>query len=121
MDVDDVSSRPKAFPSKPGEVFPVYRLLRDFGEFAGGQAQQIDCSNELKAVGIALHGAGRMRVLIGNLTPKQQTVTLRGLVDQPLPVEILVAQEDAQEIVATPELSLSLPPYGIARIDRVVK
>jgi hypothetical protein len=121
MDVVDVSSRPKAFPSKPGEVFPVYRLLRDFGEFAGGQAQQIDCSNELKAVGIALHGAGRMRVLIGNLTPKQQTVTLRGLVDQPLPVEILVAQEDAQEIVATPELSLSLPPYGIARIDRVVK
>lgn len=115
MDADDVAGRPKAYPSRPGEVFPVYQLLHEVGEFAGGKVQQIDSSDELAAVGIALQKAGRMRVLVGNLTGEAQTITLRGLSGKPVAIQVLGATEN----LATPELSISLPPYGIARIDRV--
>ena len=116
MDADDVSSRPKEFPSRPGEVFPVYELLREIGEFKGGSVRQVDTSDNLAAVGLALHKPGRMRVLVGNLTGKTQTVTLRGLSGKPIDVQVL----GVKTIQATPELSIHLPPYGIARIDRLV-
>jgi len=99
MDADDVSSRPKAFPSHPGAVFPVYELLREIGEFKGGSVRQVDTSDNLAAVGLALHKAGRIRVLVGNLTGEAQTVTLRGLSGKP-------------------DHAIDLQPYGIARIDR---
>lgn len=116
MDADDVSSRPKGFPSRPGELFPVYHLLREIGDFKGGSVRQIDTSDNLAAVGLALHKPGRMRVLVGNLTGESQIVTLRGLSGKPVDVQVL----GAKKTQTTPELSISLPPYGIARIDLVV-
>jgi hypothetical protein len=116
IDADDVSSRPKAFPSRPGELFPVYHLLREVAEFKGGSVRQVDTSDNLSAVGLALYKSGRMRVLVGNLTGEAQTVTLRGLSGKPVAIQVLGAEENH----ATPELSVNLPPYGIARIDRLV-
>lgn len=116
MDADDVSSRPAAFPSRPGETFPVYDLLKEIGEFAGGQIRQIDSSDTLAAVGLALHKPGRMRVLVGNLTGEPQTVSLRGLNGKPVTVQLL----GANTIDATTELPIDLPPYGIAQIDQAV-
>ena len=43
----------------------------------------------------------KLRVLVANLSGKPQTVTLRGL-------------------GATPETTVTLKPYGIERIDRVI-
>ena len=114
MDADDVSSRPKEFPTRPGELFPVYHLLREFAEFKGGSVRQVDTSDNLAAVALALHKSGRLRVLVGNLTGEAQTVTLRGFSGKPVDVEVL----GAKKAQATPELSISLPPYGIARIDQ---
>ena len=116
MDVDDVSSRPKEFPSRPGELFSVYRLLREVAEFKGGSVRKVDTSDNLAAVGLALHKPGRICVLLGNLTGETRSVTLRGLGGKPVSIQIL----GAEETHATPELSITLPPYGIARIDRVV-
>ncbi|MDG2127712.1 MAG: hypothetical protein P8K08_06935 [Fuerstiella sp.] len=116
MDADDVSSRPKEFPSRPGKLFPVYHLLRDVGGFKGGSVYNVDTSDNLSAVGLALYKDGRLRVLLGNLTGEAQTVTLRGLTGSPVDVQIL----GANRIESTPELSINLPPYGIGRIDRAV-
>ena len=116
MDADDVAARPSAFPSRPGELFPVYHVLKEIGEFAGGTVQQIDSSDPLAALGIALHQSGRVRVLIGNLTDQTQTVALRGLSGTPVAVQLL----GAEQTHATPDLHVQLPPYGIARIDRAV-
>ena len=116
MDADDVSARPQAFPSRPGKRFPVYQLLREIGEFQGGSVQKINSSNDLSAVGLALRKPGHMRVLVGNLTGESQTITLRGISGKAVTVQLL----NGQEIQATPELAISLPPYGIARINRVV-
>ena len=116
MDADDVTSRPNAFPSRPGELFPVYHLLREIGEFKGGSVQKVHTSNNLAVVGLALHKPNRMRVLVGNLTGKAQTVKLRGFSGQRVVIQVL----GAKQTQSMPELSIDLPPYGIARIDRVV-
>ena len=116
MDADDVSSRPKEFPSRPGELFPVYHLLRELGKFKGGSVYSVDTSDNLSAVGLTLHKQGRLRMLVGNLTGETQTITLRGLTGDSVDVHIL----GANRIESTPELSISLPPYGIGRIERAV-
>ena len=116
MDADDVSSRPKEFPSRPGDVFPVYHLLHEIGQFKGGVVRQVDSSDDLAAVGLALKKPGRMRLLIGNLIGEAQTVTLRGLSGKPVDVQVL----GAKKVRTSPELSIDLPPYGVARIDRLV-
>lgn len=114
MDADDVGTRPAAFPSRPGELFPVYHLLKQIGEFAGGSVRQMESSDPLAAVGIALQKSGRMRVLIGNLRGQPQTISLRGLSGRSIPVRLL----DGNQTEIRPELRVSLPPYGIAQIDR---
>jgi hypothetical protein len=116
MDADEVSSRPKEFPSRPGEVFPVYELLRAIGEFSGGDVQQISSSNNLAAVGLALRKYDRRRLIIGNLTGEPQIVKLRGLSGKTVTIQMLGGMRTR----ATPVDSISLPPYGIARIDQVV-
>lgn len=115
MDADDVSARPAGYPSQPGELFPVCRLLKDIGEFAGGTARRIDSSQPLATEAIALRKEGRLRVLVANLTDKPQTVTLRGL-DASVAVHLL----DGSSTNARPELPITLPPHCIARIDRVI-
>jgi D-apionolactonase len=115
MDADNVAARPKAFPSRPGEVFPVYQLLHELAEFAGAKTQQIDSSDELAAVGIALRKAGRMRVLVANLTGSTQTVSLQGLGGKSVAIQLLGAKENR----VSPADSIELPPYGVARIDKV--
>ena len=51
----DVPSRPKEFPSRPGDIFPVYHLLREVGEFKDGSVRQVETSDKLAAVGLALY------------------------------------------------------------------
>ena len=117
MDADDVASRPDAFPSRPGELFPVYHLLREVSEFRGGTVYQLDTSDNLSAVGLALHKQGRLRVLVGNLADVAQTIAIRGLSGKPVDVHVLGEEKN---IRSTPELTIHLPPYGIGRVDRVV-
>ncbi|MCA9212049.1 MAG: hypothetical protein KDB27_03215, partial [Planctomycetales bacterium] len=95
--------------------FPVYRVLRAIGEFDANSILNVDTSNELAAVGIALRKADRMRVLVGNLTGEEQTVTLRGLDEKSVDYQVLGANVSQ----AAPELAITLPPYGVAMIDRV--
>jgi len=119
MDADDVALRPKAFPSRPGELFPVYQLLFEIGEFTGGQTLQVDSSDELAAVGVAVKKLGRWRLVVGNLTGKSQSVTLRGLGDGPFAIHVLGTTEHKNENSSTSELAIELPPYGLARVDWV--
>ena len=116
MDADEVTSRPKTFPSRPGQPFPVYHLLREIGELPGASVRQISSSNQLSAVGLAVQAPGRLRVFVGNLTAAPQTVTLRGLSGKPVPIQVLGKTSTA----LTPELSIRLPAYGIARLERVI-
>ena len=116
LDADDVSARPAGYPSQPGQLFPVYHLLKAVGDFAGGKVRRIDSSNPLVTEAVALRKDGRLRVLVANLSDKLQTVRLRGL-GASVAVQLLL---EGATYEASPEIHITLPPHGIARIDRVV-
>ncbi len=111
-DAETTKARPAGFPSQPGERFPVYHLLANLGEFAGATVQHVDSSDRLRAVAIVLHKPRRRCVLVGNLTGKPLTPSLRGL-GTPTELRYLSGETKA----ALPLLPVELPPFGIARID----
>ena len=54
MEREAGSPAPQAFPSQSGDIFPLYHILADVGEFAGGQAAALEASDGLKLSGLAL-------------------------------------------------------------------
>lgn len=76
MERAEGSPLPQAFPSQPGTVFPLYHVLADFGEFAGGQAAPLTSSAPLLVSGIMLREEKRMALLIANHTAQPQAISL---------------------------------------------
>ena len=118
-------AQPDKFPSKPGAVFPIYDVLRDIGEFAGGRVQRMESSDTLVVAGLALRQGKRLRLLVANLTAYPQTAALRGLGPN-MTVQSLTSSEGSLsgqrpagnvESVAM-EVPLFLPAYSIVRIDQ---
>jgi len=131
MGTEDGSPLPKVLQSLPGSVFPVYHVLADVGEFAGGEVLPTMSSDTLKVDGLAVRHGGRCRVLIANLTTDPQQVIVEGLAAQVF-VRFL-DETSVREAMMSPEdfrarpgeswktdtglLVLELPPYAVARID----
>jgi hypothetical protein len=105
--------------------------LADVGEFRGGEVIPAQSSDALKVDGLAIRRAGRTRLVVANLSPEPQEVTVRNVGD---PVRVrLLDETNAQAALESPEafraeagelkqtaggeLQLSLLPYAIARID----
>ena len=119
------------FPSLPGWAFPLYHVLADVGEFAGGGVLPWTCGNELVVEGLGLIRDGRTRILLANLTDRSQKVRLACPL---LTGEIRVKRLDESNVMAAMEmagvfrtddgeaasgqpLELELHPYGLLRID----
>ncbi len=129
------SPLPEKFRSLPGTVFPLYHVLADVGEFAGGEVLVSKSSDPLKVEGIVLRKNGKTRTLLANLTSGSQQVRVRNLTGT---VRVRHLDEtNAQSAMASPEafraetgefvgdaegtLELDLLPYAIAQIDSMVK
>ena len=133
METATGSPLPEKFRSLPGVVFPLYHILADVGEFAGGEVLVSKSSNPLIVEGIALRKNGKMRTLVANLTPEPQRVRVQNLTET---VRVRRLDEtNAQTAMTSPEtfrekrgellqtangtLELNLPPHAVARIDGV--
>ena len=131
METATGSPLPEKFRSLPGAVFPLYHILADVGEFAGGEVLDSKSSDPLKVEGIALHKNGKTRTLLANLTPDSQQVRVEHLTEA---VRVRHWNEsNAQAAMESPEvfrvetgellqttdgtLELNLLPYAIAQID----
>jgi hypothetical protein len=79
MEAEEGSPLPEAFRSLPGGVFPLYHVLAEVGEFAGGSILPVHSSRPLQAAGLLLRKAGRERLILANLLPSPQTVRVEGL------------------------------------------
>ena len=115
----------------PGGVFPVYHVLADVGEFALGEVVPVATSDPGRARGLAIRKRGKARVVLANLTDEAQRVRVCGLSGflslHPLDASNLVNATRAPEAfrakpgrmlnAAAAGLELSLPPYGLVRID----
>ena len=125
------SPLPEAFPSLPGTVFPLYHVLADIGEFAGGAVIPTVSIDPLLVDGLALSKNGRTRIVLANLTATAQEVTLHHL---PARAEIRYLDgSNADAAMRSPEdfrarageplqtmagmLEIKLRPHALARID----
>lgn len=121
----------RKFPSMPGWVFPLYHVLADVGDFAGGGVLPWTSGNDLVVEGIGLTKGGKTRILLANLTDQPQKVRLacpllKGEVRvKPMDETNVMAamtmpdpfRTDNGEPASGQPLELELHPYAIYRID----
>ena len=135
MDADQSSVRREIFPCPSGAVFPLYHLLADVGEFQGGSAVVCSSTAPLKAQGLALAKDNRLRFVLVNTTPEQQTIRL--IPDAPSSrFEMKVLDESTAEWAMTDPQAfrsasgnvftaagefadIQLAPLALTRLDRI--
>jgi hypothetical protein len=120
-----------AFPSMPGWTFPLYHVLADVGEFAGGSLLPWTSGNDLAVEGIGITRDGRTRILLANLTDRPQKVRLACAL---LKSGVWVKRMDESNVMAAmtmagvyrtdpgdaspgSPLDLELLPYAVVRVD----
>jgi REP element-mobilizing transposase RayT len=133
MELEGGPPQSDLFPALPGAVFPLYHVLADVGEFAGGEVIPSTSSDPLAVEGLTLRKDGRRRILLANLGPDPRHVTLHGAGER---VRLRILDEtSAEEAMLEPErfreeqgaerraidgkLEVDLLPFAIARIDEI--
>ncbi len=121
------------FPCLPGWTFPLYHVLADAADFAGGSVLPWILSRDLVLDGVGLLKDGRVRILLANLTSQNQKARLAcPLFKSPVLVRRL-DETTAMEAITRPAefranpgeitgagdgpLELELLPYAVVRID----
>jgi len=136
METQKGSPLPEKFPSIAGAVFPLYHVLADVGELAGGDVLAVTPGNALAVAGLAIRKGSRLRVLVANLTdhpltvkvatPMRGTAQVRRL-DETNAVSAMTDPEafrrGAGEALKLEDgsFTLELLPYAVARIDGATK
>lgn len=111
---------PEKFPSQPGQVFPVYHVLKELGPLAGGKVYETISTNPLSVIGLFISKDKSDCMLVANLTSDHQNVKVSA-VDREFEIQRLDAQHPVFKASADvfPKRDsqqrrvLSLPPYGI--------
>jgi len=128
--LDDGSLLPEAFPSRPGQTFPLYHPLADVAGWRGSAVLACDSEDPLATVGLCVRaGDGRVCLLVANVTPQALDVAV-GPLDGAFRLrrlgEATAAQATSDPAVfrgsttpaeASGDLALRLEPYEVVRID----
>jgi hypothetical protein len=77
METEAGSTLPAKFPSIAGAVFPLYHVLADVGEFAGGEVARTESSDPLGVASLLLHSGARRRLILANLTAEPRRAILQ--------------------------------------------
>jgi hypothetical protein len=137
METEDAPALPALFPSSAGMVFPLYHILADLAELRESEAGDLlacRSSDPLAVVGLAARDAEGLHLLIANLTPAEQSVTIGGLsvgemtsrrlnsASAPRALFEPMAFRAERETVTAhgDETVLTLAPYEVCRIDAAV-
>jgi len=119
--------------SIPGAVFPLYHVLADFGEFAGGEAFPSLSSEPERVESLVMTKAGKTRVMAANLGAMPETIHVavpelqgevrvryldeRNAVEAMRNPEAFRSDPGARMSVEGGIVELELLPYGLVRID----
>ncbi len=120
-----------AFPSRPGEVFPLYHVLRWVGACSGAALRALEASEPLLVDGLALESQGRLYMGLANLANETQRVeiaglsaALRGIILDEDNVEAAMGDPEslavAEGMLFTPAqgcVVLDLAPYAVAWLE----
>ena len=122
---------PPPFPSLPEIVYPLYHVLADVGEFAGGLAADWETADGAPLSGLALRLGSRAALLIANPTGEEQALDLAGL-DRAFTLRTLRVLDAANAewamrdpsgwrksagVAFVSPLAIRVPPYGYVRLD----
>ena len=128
----DGGSDPR-FPSRPGDVYPLFHAFADVAAWRDGTVLAAPSSRPLDAEALAVDDAAGRHVLVANLTREHETVVIAGLPGTSVRVRMLAAGS-VKAATATPEafrtsaesrpvehgrLELALGPFAVARVDCV--
>lgn len=128
---DEGPPRPELFPSRPGDVYPLYHVFADLADCKRGDLVDARSSDPLAVEALAVRSGEALRVLLANLTPRRRSVSLAGLPAGRVRVRVL-DEETGALAVADPErfrssgreveapdgtLVLDLGRYAVARVD----
>jgi D-apionolactonase len=133
METAPGSPLPDQFKSIPGGVFPLYHVLADVGEFAGGEIIPTLSSRPLAVDGLILRKDNRLRIMLANFTPQTQTIRLPGrggavtvrsldeasFEDAVCSPEEYRAQPGQQIAAGSDGLVVELWPYAVVRVDGI--
>jgi hypothetical protein len=132
VETDAGTEMPDRFPSQPGDVFPLYHVLADVGEWRDARVVAAPSSEPLRVEALAVEtAAGARHVLVANVAPEAASVVVTGLPNGSVhvrtldgstgaaamsdPVGFRVAGEAAT--VSGGRLRLQLGPYAVVRMD----
>ena len=126
MEADAGSRLPEKFPSIVGAVFPLYHVLADVGEFAGGKVLRTESSDSLNVAALCLQAGQHRRLLLANLSPEPRLVSLQNF-DGIVLARITDASNSLNAMTAPEEFrarsspfhgaKLELAPHAIATLD----
>jgi len=117
-----------------GKVFPIYHVLADVGEIAGGIILKTVSSDPLAVEGLAFIKNNLLTIILANLTAEEISVALTGLKSQ-ASIRYL-SQDNAELACANPEayrtqvdelrrpdtglIHLKLGPYSLAHVETIL-
>jgi hypothetical protein len=131
LETDRGSPLPARFRSKPGMVFPVYHVFADLADGGDAEVIAVTASDPLRVTGLALRWEGRLRVLVANLLPSRQRVTVGPLTGGTAAVRRLnedtayLAMFEPKRfrelreplVISHGQADLILGPYEVVRLD----
>jgi hypothetical protein len=104
-----------------GEVYPVWQVLRDVGEFAGGTALWLESSRALEVDGVVLKKGKQVRLLAGNFTDEAQVVRIwragLGTVTGARITDADMGQSEEKVGEGEEWVEFRMPAHGMLRVD----
>lgn len=126
METEAGSTLPAKFPSIAGAVFPLYHVLADVGEFAGGEVWRTEYSDLLSVASLCLQAGQRRRLMLANLSAEPRRMSLKYF-DGIARARILDASTRLTAMTSPEEFragsspfhgaELELAPYALATLD----
>jgi D-apionolactonase len=124
-------TRPRLFPSRPDQLFPLFHVFAALADFAGGEVLTVSLREPFSTEALAVRSGDRVRILIANFDETASTVTLRApLADATVrtldETNVAAASTDVDHLrseggesvaVTSGALTVELKPFAVARID----
>jgi D-apionolactonase len=130
MQGDEPPAAPERFPARAGMIYPLYHVFADLADWKDGQFIPCQSSDHLAVETLAMTDESGLHLLVANLTPHPQTVTIDALSGKNVALRRLNAEtvEEAafnserfrsrtEALPASSKSELNLAPFEIARLD----